>query len=230
MKLLLAEDERELSDVLVTILTSNQYTVDAVYDGERAVEHGLQNKYDGIIMDVMMPKKDGFEALAALRVHGIETPLLILSAKSEVPDRVKGLELGANDYLPKPFSTEELLARIRAMTRKTSDQTCEITFGSVVLDKTASAMLCQNSSVRLSGKEFKMMEILMRAPGIGISAGRFLEEIWNTDSSAEENVVWLYVSYLQKKLSAVGGDLQINPMRGERTVALEIMAEESKSG
>lgn len=224
MKLLLAEDERELSDVLTSILIDNQYTVDAVYDGESALEYGLKNRYDGMIMDVMMPKKNGFEALAALREHGIETPLLILSAKSEVLDRVKGLELGANDYLPKPFSTVELLARIRAMTRKPIDQTREISLGNVTLDKGASAMLCEKTSIHLSGKEFKMMEMLMLTPAIGISTKRFIDEIWKNDSDTESNVIWLYASYLQKKLSAIGSNLSIKTMQNEGALLLNEIA------
>lgn len=224
MKLLLAEDEHELNDVLVTILESYQYTVDAVYDGQSAVEHGLQNNYDGIIMDVMMPKMDGFGALAELRIHGVETPLLILSAKSEVPDRVMGLDLGANDYLPKPFSTDELVARIRAMTRRPSEQPDEFSFGGVTLSKPSSAITCQSASVLLSSKEFNMMEILMKSPGVDISASRFLDEIWKKDENAEANVVWLYASYLQKKIAAVGGSLDIEIMQDEGVVRLESLS------
>ncbi|MDR2043222.1 MAG: response regulator transcription factor [Clostridium sp.] len=210
MRLLLAEDERELSDVLVSILSRNQYVVDAVYDGESALEYGAKHEYDGIIMDVMMPKRNGLETLKALRERGVDTPLLILSAKSEVEDRVKGLDLGANDYLPKPFATNELLARIRTMTRRADEKKPhEIAFGNVTLDTSSLELSSGNASVRLSGKECKLMEILMTAAGKGVSEDQFLERVWENERHTESKAVWVYLSYLQKKLAAIGGNVDI---------------------
>jgi DNA-binding response OmpR family regulator len=221
MRLLLAEDERELSDVLVTIFKQSHYTVDAVFDGENALEFGLQKNYDGIILDIMMPKKNGLEVLTMLRNHGVLTPVLLLTAKSDVSDRVKGLDLGANDYLAKPFATKELLARIRAMMRRPYDRKSpEITIGNVVLNSSSFELSTGNSSVRLSSKEYKMMEMLIENHGRNIIVDQFLEQIWSNDSNIETNVVWVYASYLQKKLTAIGGGIEIEMSRTDGIIRI----------
>jgi DNA-binding response OmpR family regulator len=223
LKLLIAEDERELSDVLVTILSSSGYTTEAVYDGGSALEKCLQSQFDGIVLDVMMPVMNGFEVLRELRCRRVETPVIILSAKSEVEDKVKGLEDGANDYLPKPFATDELLARIKAMLRKPLESPpLSLAIGNVSLDGGEFSIRCGKSSVRLSLNEYKMMEILAHSPGVHIKAERFMSEIWENSSNAQPSVVWLYASYLQKKISAIGGDLIIQSELAEASLSLEL--------
>ena len=199
MRLLFAEDERSLSKAVVAILEKNNYSVDAVYDGEEALDYIESQEYDGIILDIMMPKKDGISVLKKIREKGITTPVLILSAKSEVDDKVTGLDSGANDYLTKPFATKELLARIRAMTRGANVQLdSRLCVGNVTLDCANFELSTQSGSYRLANKEFQMMEMLMRNPKKLISTERFMEHIWGYESDAELNVVWVYISYLRK--------------------------------
>lgn len=214
MRLLLAEDERSLSRALVALLKKNNYSVDAVYDGATALEWLESEKYDGAILDVMMPKLDGIGVLRRLRAAGQKLPVLILTAKSEVDDKVLGLDSGANDYLTKPFEAKELLARIRAMTRDNSGQTdSRLRFGNVTLECATYELFGPANSYKLANKEFQMMEMLMRHPKNLISTERFMERIWGYDSEAEINVVWVYISYLRKKLIAVGADIQIKAQR-----------------
>lgn len=216
MKLLLAEDERELSRALVALLRHNNYTVDAVYNGTDALDWAKAGDYDGIILDVMMPGKNGFEVLRELRGEGNRTPVLILTARSEVDDRITGLDIGADDYLPKPFATGELLARIRAMLRRKEDYTPDIlSFGDLRLDRGSFELSCGGKSVRLGGKEFQMMEMLMETPRRVVSADRFMEHIWGWDSEAEMNVVWVYVSYLRRRLAALDSGVEIRATRGQ---------------
>jgi DNA-binding response OmpR family regulator len=221
MRLLLAEDERALSDALTAILTSKQYEVDTVFDGESAVEYALRNQYDGIIMDIMMPKMNGFDAIAEIRNHGVVTPVIVLSAKGEVSDKVLGLELGANDYLPKPFSTDELLARIGAMLRKKVDKPETLSLGNAVLNIAERELCCKEANVGLSGKECLMMEIMMKAPDVSISAERFLSEVWSDDQSQSADVVRLYAAYLIKKLSVINAELRIVVIEPETAVKLK---------
>ena len=214
MRLLLAEDEKELSKALVTILKYNHYSVDAVYDGADALDYGLAENYDGIILDIMMPKKSGLEVLSELREKGVVTPILILTAKSEIEDRITGLDSGADDYLTKPFAMGELLARVRAMTRRKTEYTPDIlSVGNICLDRTTFELSGEHSSFRLGNKEFQMMEMLMRNGGRIISADRFIESIWGYDTEAETNVVWVYISYLRKKLAALGANVEIKAIR-----------------
>lgn len=214
MKLLYAEDERSLSRAVVMILEKNNYVVDAVYDGEEALEYIDVENYDGIILDVMMPKCDGITVLKKIREKGIVTPVLILSAKSEVDDKVEGLDNGANDYLTKPFEMKELLARVRVMTRKNSVQTSsKLCVGNVVLDCASFEMCGPNGSYRLANKEFQMMELLMRECKQLISTEKFMDRIWGFESDAEINVVWVYISYLRKKLTSIGANIYIKATR-----------------
>ncbi len=215
MKLLLAEDERELSRALVALLRHNSYSVDAVYNGADALDWARSGGYDGIVLDVMMPRMDGFEVLRRLREEGVRTPVLILTARTEVDDRITGLDSGADDYLAKPFATGELLARIRAMLRRREEYTPDIlTFGDLRLDRGSFELRCGEGSLRLSGKEFQMLEMLMENPRRVISTERFMEHIWGWDSEAEMNVVWVYISYLRKKLTGLGSRVEIRATRG----------------
>jgi len=215
VRLLLAEDEKELSNALVTILKHNNYSVDAVYDGLEALDYLQAENYDGAILDIMMPKMDGLTVLKKLREKGSDLPVLILTAKSEIDDRVMGLDSGADDYLTKPFATKELLARIRAMTRRQAEVTDNILrYGNIKLDRSTFELSADQGFFRLANKEFQMMEMLMANPKILISTDRFMEKIWGYDSEAEINVVWVYISYLRKKLAAIGSNAVIKASRG----------------
>lgn len=214
MRLLLAEDERALSKALTAILERNNYSVDAVYDGQAALEYLEADNYDGVVLDIMMPKVDGITVLKEIRKKGNLIPVLLLTAKSEVDDKVEGLDAGANDYLAKPFHPKELLARIRAMTRVQTGQTSSILkMGNVTLNRAAFELSTSKGSFRLANKEFQMIELMMSNPGVLISAERFMEKIWGYDSEAEINVVWVYISYLRKKLAALQADIQIKVTR-----------------
>ena len=214
MRLLLAEDERALSKALATILERSNYSVDTVYDGEAALEYLAADNYDGVILDIMMPKKDGITVLKELRSRGSKIPVLILTAKSEVDDKVLGLDSGANDYLTKPFHSRELLARIRAMTRAQSSQTSSVLqMGNITLDQRTYELSSPTGSFRLANREFQILELLMQNPGNLISAERLMEKIWGYDSEPEISVVWVYISYLRKKLSALGANIQIRATR-----------------
>lgn len=214
MKLLLAEDEHSLSKALTVILEKNNYLVDAVYDGAEALEYLRTDRYDGVILDIMMPKADGITVLKTLRARGDRTPVLLLTAKAEVDDKVLGLDSGANDYLTKPFATKELLARIRAMTRAPAVQTAsELTFGNITLNCATFLLSSPYGNFRLTGKEFQMMELMLRDPQQLISTERFYERIWGYDNDAELSVVWVYISYLRKKLTALQANVQIKATR-----------------
>ena len=211
MRLLLAEDEKSLSRAVKAILEKNNFSVDAVYDGAEALEYLESGNYDGVIMDVMMPKMDGITALKKLRAAGNMVPVLVLTAKSEIDDKVEGLDSGANDYLTKPFDTKELLARIRAMTRSANanihaDSSMHV--GNITLELSS-----PSGSYKLANKEYQMMEMMMANPKQLISTERFMEKIWGYDSEAEINVVWVYISYLRKKLEALNADIQIKATR-----------------
>lgn len=210
----LAEDEQALSKALTAILERNNYSVDAVFNGQEVLEYLEADNYDGVILDIMMPKVDGITVLQELRNKGSFIPVLLLTAKSEVDDKVLGLDAGANDYLTKPFNTKELLARIRAMTRSQTAQTnSKLQLGNVTLDRATYELSTPTGSYRLANKEFQMMEMLMSRPKNLISSERFMEKIWGYDSEAEINVVWVYISYLRKKLTALHANIQIKALR-----------------
>ncbi len=214
MRLLLCEDEKELSNALVKILKHFNYSVDAVYDGEEALDYLEAENYDAVILDIMMPKLDGIEVLKRTRAKGNLIPIIMLTAKSTVDDKVTGLDFGANDYLTKPFETKELLARIRAITRMSTDSGSSVlSVGNLSLNQKTFELSGESGSVKLVGKEFQMMEMLMINDGHVISAERFMEKIWGYDSEAEINVVWVYVSNLRKKLTSIGSDIKIKAIR-----------------
>lgn len=210
MRLLLAEDERSLSRALTAILEGNRYSVDAVFDGAEAFAYLEAGHYDAVILDIMMPKMDGLTVLRRLRAAGNRVPVLLLTAKGEVEDKVLGLDSGANDYLTKPFSTPELLARIRAMTRNQEvQQGVLLHMGNIALDCAAFQLSAPGGSVMLPNKEFQMMELLLRcAPGL-IPTERFLETVWGLNSETESNVVSVHISRLRKKLAELGASVEI---------------------
>lgn len=215
MKLLFAEDEKSLSRAVKAILEKSNYVVDAVYDGAEALDYLAADTYDGVILDVMMPKKDGISVLREMRSRGDTTPVLLLTAKSEIDDKVLGLDSGANDYLTKPFDSKELLARLRAMLRVQHTQaSSELTYGNVSLNTASCTLATSSGSYKLAGKEYGIMELLMRTPGVIISAERILERVWGYETDADINVVWVYLSYLRKKLTALQADVQIKATRG----------------
>ena len=215
MRLLFAEDEKSLSRAVCAILKKNNYSVDAVYNGADALDYLATENYDGVILDVMMPKIDGFTVLRRMREAGNKTPVLMLTAKSEIDDKVFGLDSGANDYLTKPFDTKELLARIRVMTRNDEVQTnSKLCVGNLTLDSATYDLTGPDGRFKLASKEFQMLEMLMRNPKRLISTDAFMDRIWGYDSEAELNVVWVYVSYLRKKLEAVGANVKIKAQRG----------------
>ncbi|WP_130862938.1 response regulator transcription factor [Bacilliculturomica massiliensis] len=225
MRLLLAEDEKELSNALTAILKHNNYSVDAVYNGADALDWALSGQYDGMILDIMMPRKNGLEVLQELRARGNGTPVLMLTAKAEVEDRISGLDLGADDYLPKPFAMGELLARLRAMTRRKAEfAPNRLVFGKIQLDRASFELSAVNAAAdgsdqahltfRLANKEFQVLEMLMSNPDRLISTEQFMERIWGFDAEAEINVVWVYISNLRKKLAALDPRVTIRASRG----------------
>ncbi len=213
MRILLAEDERTLSRALVKIFEKNNYSADAVYNGVEAIDYLAAGNYDVAVFDVMMPKMDGITALKKLRASGNQIPVLILTAKSEIDDKVLGLDSGANYYLTKPFDTKELLAAIRAITRNTAEFDSKLYFGNISLDRATYELASESGNYRLANKEFQMMEMLISNPKHIIPAEQLMEHIWGFDNEAEINVVWVYVSYLRKKLLALGANITIKSSR-----------------
>ncbi|MBO6061581.1 MAG: response regulator transcription factor [Clostridia bacterium] len=213
MRILLAEDEKALSKAIVKIFEKNNWSVDAVYNGEDALAYLEVGCYDAAVLDIMMPKMDGITVLKRARAEGIAVPILMLTAKAEIEDRVLGLDSGANDYLPKPFDTRELLARLRSFTRSRAEADTKLNFGNVTLDRAAYELSTPTGSFRLANKEYQMMEYLMVNPRRVISPEMFMEKIWGYDSEAEINVVWVYISYLRKKLAALQANVQIKSTR-----------------
>ena len=215
MKLLFAEDDRDLSAAVKTLLERSGFLVDAVYDGAEAVDYAMAEEYDGIILDWMMPEKDGIEALQEMRRKGIRTPCILLTARDAVEDRVTGLDAGADDYLPKPFNGKELLARIRAMLRRRDSYVPDvISWEDLHLDKSSCELRCGEQSIKLTGKMYQMMELFMENPKHLFSAQQLMDRIWGWDSDAEINVVWVNISQLRKKLSELGSETEIKVYRG----------------
>ena len=214
MRILLAEDEKSLARALVTLLKKHHSEADAVYDGPEALAYLQTGNYDAAILDIMMPGMDGIEVLCRARESGVSVPILMLTAKSDVRDKVNGLDSGANDYMTKPFSAQELLARIRAMTRaQRGMDSNRLTMGNVTLDLTTYELSTPAGSFRLTGKEFQMMEMLLSNQRRLIPTERFLEKIWGYDTEAEVHVVWVYISYLRKKLASLRATVQIRVAR-----------------
>ena len=214
MKILLAEDTRDMNHVLAAALTHEGYDVDSAFDGEEALDFVRTNGYDAMVLDIMMPKKDGLQVLKELREENIVTPVLLLTAKAEVDDRVNGLDAGADDYLTKPFAMKELLARVRAMTRrKTEYDAKKLQYGDFSLDDEKFELSCENS-VRLSVKEFELLQALILNQNHEVSTQYLLEHVWDGAEEAGPDTVWLYISYLRGKLRSVASNVEIEGERG----------------
>lgn len=215
MRILLAEDEYDLRKALEVIFKHNNYSIDLVANGIEALDYARSSTYDVIILDIMMPKMDGITALKKMREEGIKTPVLMLTAKSQIEDRVLGLDSGADDYLPKPFSSKELLARVRALTRRSSDAitSSEIKIGNICLNTTNFVLKGPNGEVPLINKEYQMLVELIKKPGRVISVETFLDQVWGFDSDVYDDIVWVNISYLRKKLKQVGSNIEIKTKR-----------------
>ena len=214
MKLLYAEDEVSMSEAVVDILTYHKYIVDAVYDGETALSYAQSGDYDGIILDIMMPKMNGLEVLKKLRSTGCKTPILLLTAKSEIEDQIQGLDLGADDYLPKPFPMNLLLARVRAMLRRREEFTPNILkCGNISLNQQSYTLSGNGQSFILPKLEYRLIELLMINQGIYLSSETILVKVWGYDTEAEISTVWVYISYLRKRLSALNANVTITAKR-----------------
>lgn len=214
MKLLVAEDDPKLLKSLVHILEHNRFSVDGVSNGEDALEYGQTGEYDGLILDIMMPGLDGLQVLQTLRRNGIKTPALFLTARTEISQRVEGLDAGADDYLPKPFSTAELLARIWAMLRRKDTYLPDLlAIGSVILNRSTYQLVFQDKIQTLSGKEFQILGMMMQAPGTIIPTDRFITHLWGWDTNVDTSVVWVHISNLRKKISAIGAPMEIRFIR-----------------
>ena len=214
MRLLVVEDEQRLADTLADILQNQKYLVDVCYDGESGLDNAMSGIYDAIIMDVMMPKMNGFDVVRSMRRQGNATPVLMLTARTETMDKVTGLDCGADYYLTKPFEIEELLACIRALLRRQGEVVSEeLRFGSVVLNLNTCTLQCEQRSVRLSAKEFELMRILMSNRENIVPKETLLLKVWGYESDAEDNLVEVYISFLRKKLDFIKADVRIDVVR-----------------
>ena len=215
MKILVVDDEVQLADAIVQILKQHKYEAEAVYDGEDGYHYAMTNLYDVIILDIMMPKMDGITLLKTIRREKISTPVLMLSAKSEIGDKVLGLNVGADDYLTKPFDSSELLARINAISRRKGEfMGDELVFDDLSLDKNAHELCSGGNKIQLSAKEYQIIEMLLKDAGKTLPKEKFVEKIWGFDSEAEYNTIEVYVSFLRKKISAIGSTVTIKSLRG----------------
>ncbi len=215
MRILIADDEQGIAKALKVILEKNKFAVDAVFNGTDALDYIMSTPYDAIVLDIMMPGLDGLTVLKRAREAGVKTPVMLLTAKSEISDRVAGLECGADDYLPKPFATAEFVARVRALTRRSESYTHSvITVGSTQLDSGRYELRCGDKSAALSNKEYQLMELFMRSPRRVFSTEHIMELIWGFDAEAETDVIWTYISFLRKKLRQIDSDAEIKTIRG----------------
>ena len=214
MRLLLAEDEIDLSNTIKKVLEMNQYDVDAVYDGEAALDMLEFTNYDGVLLDVMMPKKDGYTVVKEMRQKGNSTPVMILTAKSQIDDKVTGLDAGADDYLTKPFAIKELLARVRALCRRKGGDTPSYSVGNMTLNPGTFEISTDKGSARLTSKEYKLMELLIRNQGVLLSTAKIMDSVWEYDTEAEINVVWVFISSLRKKMDSIESTCEIKAVRG----------------
>ena len=215
MNILIVDDERQLVNALSSLLKQNNFSVDGAFDGEMGLDYALSGIYDLIILDVMMPKIDGFSLLKILRSKKIDTPILMLTAKSEIRDKIDGLNFGADDYITKPFVAEELLARIKALLRRKENFTGNLlTYNDISLDRDSYKLLKDKTDIALGKKEFQILEMLMLSPEKTLEKERFIEKIWGFDSEAEYNTIEVYVSFIRRKLTALGSTTEIRSIRG----------------
>lgn len=215
MRILLADDEEELTEPVAAVLRKNNYSVDVVDNGADAYDYLSGASYDAAILDIMMPGMDGLEVLKKIRAEGSTLPVLLLTAKSQVDDRVDGLDAGADDYLTKPFAMKELLARLRSITRRTAEtKELDLSFGDITLDRKKSLLTGPSGTEELSSKEFQMLEMLMLNHDSYVNQDSFMEKIWGLDSETDDRVVFVYISYLRNKLKAAGSSLTLKSKRG----------------
>lgn len=215
MRLLIAEDDRDIAKALTALFEHNNYSTDTVYNGNDAYDYAVEGKYDGIVLDIMMPGMDGLEVLKALRANRCKTPILLLTAKGDLEDRVNGLDAGADDYLPKPFAAGELLARVRAMLRRKENYQADLLeFEGMSLNLSTFELSFDGKSMRLVSREFQMLQLLLQSPGTVISTDQFMERIWGWDSDVEVSIVWVYISNLRKKLEKLKCPAAIRAVRG----------------
>ncbi len=215
MRLLIAEDDAKLLKSLKHIFECNKYIVDAVSNGALAYEYAQSDEYDGILLDIMMPGMDGIEVLKRLRAKGISAPILLLTAKTEISERVEGLDAGADDYLPKPFSTQELLARVRAMLRRKDNYTPEvIEVNGLILNRSTYELSFADVTSPLSGREFQIMEMLMQRPNFIVTSDEFLSHVWGWNSEVDVSVIWVHISNIRKKLNTMNAPVEIRFIRG----------------
>lgn len=214
MRVLIVEDEPRLAEALGQIMTEQKYASDIVYDGEDGLAYALDGSYDVIVLDVMLPKRNGFEVVRSLRAAKNATPVILLTARDEIPDKVAGLDCGADDYMTKPFSPEELLARIRALSRRQGDVVLEeISFGDLILNLSTYSLQCGGKSVHLGYKEFEVLRILMSNPGLIVPKEDLLLKVWGSESDAEDNNVEAYISFLRKKFFFLGSRVTVGTVR-----------------
>ena len=214
MRILIVEDEVRLADMLRRLLHRSGYTTDVCHDGAAGLDNALSGIYDLLVLDVMLPKMDGFEVAKQVRMHRCNTPILMLTARSDVQDRIAGLNAGADYYLTKPFDSGELLARINALLRRQAGQVNEMVFGNTALDLGTSMLMAGGKTVRLSAREFDVMRLLLQAGKRNLSKSAILSHIWGLESNAVENHVEVYVAILRKRLSSIGSDVKIVSIRG----------------
>ena len=214
MRILIAEDDPKLLKSLVHIFELNHYSVDGVDNGNDAFDFASSDEYNGLVLDIMMPGMDGVTLLKKLRAKGITTPALFLTAKTEIDQRIEGLDAGADDYLPKPFSTGELLARVRAMLRRKDNFTPDLlTFEKLTLNRSTYELICNGKTQALSGKEFQVMEMLMQNPNAIVTAEQLITHIWGWDTNVDTSVVWVHISNIRKKLEGLCAPVAIKFVR-----------------
>lgn len=215
MRILIAEDEVTINKALKVMLEKNKYTVDSVYDGLSALNYIENTTYDVIVLDIMMPIKSGMEVLKTIRSNNINTPVLFLTAKSEISDRVSGLEAGADDYLPKPFDANEFLARVKALSRRSNSYiSSSLSIGNTTLDLNSYILKTEYEETKLNNKEFQLFELFIKNPKKVFSSELLMEKVWDIDSSADIDVVWTYIGFLRRKLKQINSNLEIKTIRG----------------
>lgn len=223
MRILLAEYNPKLLKSLIHIFRNNRYITDGVSNGADAFNYAATGEYDGIVMDIMMPEKDGLMVLRELREQNITTPVLLLTARTEIPQRIEGLDAGADDHLPKPFAAAELMARVRAMLRRKSNYTPDIlSVGSTVLDRGTLEVSCREKTASLSAREFQILEIMMQNPRVIIPAEQLMTHIWGWDSNVDMSVIWVHISNLRKKIGTINAPITIKFIRNAGYMLEEI--------
>ena len=215
MKILVAEDDPRLLKTLIHLFESNQFIVDGVSDGEDALDYAMTGEYDGLVLDIMMPGMDGIDVLKALRAKGVSTPALFLTARTEVDQRVEGLDAGADDYLPKPFATAELIARVRAMLRRKDTFVPDLLdSGGLTLNRSTYQISYKDKTLSLSGKEFQLLEVFMQRPGVIVTTEQLMTHVWGWETDVDTSVVWVHISNLRKKLDSIEAPVGIRFQRG----------------